>query len=99
MRWDWLMNDMQHCCHHVIGRSACRPCCMHGPVLFTAIHDMDTSGAHSVEHAHREDELAAVARIQAEAFFEASPIAPLDPLLYYMFQVCIWPRCTLCLIP
>ena len=67
--------------------------------LFTAIHDMDASGAHLVEHAHREDELAAVARIQAEAFFEASPIAPLDPLLYYMFQVCIWPRCTLCLIP
>ena len=35
----------------------------------------------------RDEELAAVAKIQAEAFFEASPIAPLDPLLYYIFQV------------
>ena len=35
----------------------------------------------------REEELAAVARIQAEAFYEASPIAPLDSLLYYIFQV------------
>ena len=37
--------------------------------------------------ARREEELAAVARIQAQAFYEASPIAPLDSLLYYMFQV------------
>ncbi|CAK0750157.1 hypothetical protein CVIRNUC_001968 [Coccomyxa viridis] len=34
----------------------------------------------------REEELAAVARIQAQAFYEASPIAPLDSLLYYIFQ-------------
>ena len=28
-----------------------------------------------------------MARIQAQAFYEASPIAPLDSLLYYIFQV------------
>ena len=50
----------------------------------------------------REEELAAVARIQAQAFYEPSPIAPLDSLLYYIFQVlisgCLWVYHSCCMI-
>jgi len=35
----------------------------------------------------REEEIVAVARLQAKAFHESAPIAALDPLLYYIFQV------------
>ena len=41
----------------------------------------------SVHVWRRDDELAAVARVQAQAFYEATAFAPLDPLLYYIFQV------------
>jgi hypothetical protein len=37
--------------------------------------------------ARREEEVAVVARLQAQAFHEASSFAPLDSLLYYVFQV------------
>lgn len=34
----------------------------------------------------RDEEVAAVARLQAQAFHESSAFAPLDSLLYYVFQ-------------
>lgn len=41
----------------------------------------------SVELWCRDEEVAAVARLQAQAFHESSSFAPLDSLLYYVFQV------------